>query len=164
MDIGTFQRSVERIAARTAALAADFDARDSDPELASVAAELRAVVADIHDRRTELDTIDVMGAATDPKTIIDVTVWERQTRWRLAQLLAHASIVARSINLQTTGGAVRQRVHVVREGDSLLTIAATTLGGWEQWIEIARVNSLDPGRPLVVGAQLILPEPSRVRS
>lgn len=65
----------------------------------------------------------------------------------------------------TTRKDARRRIHVVREGDTLVSIAARygLPGGWRELYKLNRdVIGPDPGR-LCVGSMLVLPDTGRVR-
>lgn len=62
---------------------------------------------------------------------------------------------------RTAGGssnqATRQKVYVVRAGDTLSSIAARVLGNYKRWTEIASLNSIRDPKSIAIGQKLRLP-------
>lgn len=163
MNIDSFQIQIGRVVDRATEISESFVASAPDNAIASAASGLRKVVADARGLVEDMGGLDATGSFTAPKDILALALWERQTRWGLHQLIATSAAASDAMVAQVNISAVQQRSYVVVQGDSFLTIASQQLGGWEQWINIAKINGLDPGAPILPGQQLILPEVARVR-
>jgi nucleoid-associated protein YgaU len=129
-----------------------LDARAVGGARASLAATLAAAKA----VRRDLDGRDVLehqvtGAAIDS---IRLWQWERGTRSALVRLTDAALAVDARAAAWLAGQ--QAAVHVVHTGDTLQSVAARHLGGWEEWPRIAALNDLPPG-PLRPGTVLALP-------
>lgn len=163
LSMQSFQASVDALATKALAASRSFDSTSSTQTLASAAEAFAAVVSDAQDRLTELNTVDVEGTLTAPRDFLQAAMWERDTRQQLAFLTRDAFNALRALRQQLAGGAARIRSHVVRSGDTLQSIAASELGDWRMWVDIADANGLDPGATLPNGTKLVLPEPRRQR-
>jgi nucleoid-associated protein YgaU len=63
----------------------------------------------------------------------------------------------------TSGGLAGRRTHLVREGDSLHSIANREFGDPGMWRAIAETNRIDDPMRLTPGARLLIPPPSEAR-
>jgi nucleoid-associated protein YgaU len=68
---------------------------------------------------------------------------------------SNAELEAKEIKRET---ADYSKVHVVRQGETLATIAAVAYGDPRTWRPIALRNRIDNPRRLTIGAQLMLPQ------
>ncbi|WP_205712147.1 LysM peptidoglycan-binding domain-containing protein [Euzebya rosea] len=57
----------------------------------------------------------------------------------------------------TDTDAGQEQTYVVRPGDTLSSIAAALLGGWEHWTEIAALNGIVDPRQIQAGQELRIP-------
>lgn len=118
---------------------------------AGLEADIRSLLREL-DRRDELDWLVVETG----EKVLALWTWRRSTRssllalWRIAHQLA---VMSREL----TGGT-RQKVVVVREGETWQSIAARELGAWGEWPRLLAANpTLSPGA-LASGTSLVIPE------
>lgn len=127
------------------------------PKVGSLRASASSIRADIQRVRVDLDSVDVAGFQRVPNAVglLELWIWERETRRALVLLgdeLRQADEAA-----ETWQQGQRQRVHVVRSGETLQAIAAKYLGDWKEWHRIAAANDLEPGQ-VPSGTVLVIPE------
>lgn len=108
--------------------------------------------------RGNVDALDILATVDDGADLIRAAIWERDTRRDLVRVEQHSGELADALASLPPGG-YRQRTYRVRSGDTLQTIARTEMGDWQAWTQIVAANRIDPGEPLTIGAELIIPEP-----
>lgn len=104
------------------------------------------------DRRDELDWLVVV----DGERTLSMWLWRRSTRSALLGLWRQVHAIATAA--RDLGGGVRQKLVVVREGDTWQSIAHRELGGWEEWPRLLAANPTRSAGALVQGATVVVPE------
>lgn len=106
--------------------------------------------------RGGLDLTDVEGLQTydDAAVTLALWTWERAVRRSLTRLESQlAGALAVAVELRS-GRALT--VYTTRPGDTLQSVAARFLGGWQEWTRIAAANGLAPS-PVAAGTPLVIP-------
>lgn len=143
--------------AQAAIRAGLVDGSANAARLNHLAAGLGAHRGDIRALRSELDVTQVAEFQLYERgeTTIALWAWERGLRHQLLRVEA-AALAAEELADDVALG-LRERVHIVRAGETLQAIAAKLLGDWREWTRIAEANSLTPGA-VAAGTVLVIPD------
>lgn len=149
----------EAFAATAATLAARAKAGDLDETtLRHIETELAGYEDSIDEIRAVMDAQQVSEALAIQRGDLNLAVWgwERENRQALVRLrpkITAAKQVARKLLEGVTA-----RVHVVRAGETLQSIAQSELGDWRDWGLLLKANpDINPGSPLSTGTHLNIP-------
>lgn len=127
-------------------------------QLEAVRATTSGLEVDIRTTLRELDRCDETDwlVVVDGERTLAIWTWRRASRsallglWRLAHQMAEAA--------RELGGGTRQRIVVVRDGETWQSIAARELGSWGEWPRLLAANpALSPGA-LPSGTTLVVPD------
>lgn len=120
-------------------------------------ATLQGLADDAWEIRRQLDAGDVTRWQLTDRAddTIHLWTWERTVRRTLVKIQGQIRRVDELAEQLAKGR--QQRMHVVRSGDTLQSIAAHYLGAWSEWPRIAEANSLTPGQPSS-GTVLVIPD------
>lgn len=151
-----FSTRIATIAALVGATVAAGDA--TGEQLESLRASAAGLVADIRSTLRELDRHDETDwlVVEDAERFLAIWQWRRESRkallelWRLAYQLAIAAL--------ELGDGLRQKVVIVREGETWQSIAARELGGWQEWPRLLAANPTLTAGALSGGTTLVVPE------
>lgn len=139
------------------ALAVKAKAATTPATLGAVASDAGRLIQQIAGIRVYLDALDVGATFAKAIDILNAGAWERDTR--LSLVLSHGT--ARRVLDTATRMADRTpstvRRHIVKAGETPMSIARMELGDWRRWADILAANALDPASNLTVGASLIIP-------
>lgn len=129
----------------------------TDQTIGVTASKLTTAAVNIRAIRASLDATDVAALQVydDAAVTLALWGWERDVRRSLSRMEASiqdALVVATA--LRTGPG---QRYYTTRANDTLQSIAARFLGGWQEWPRIAAANGLKAG-PVAENTTLIIPQ------
>lgn len=143
-------------AARTEIDSALGDGSYTPASLRHLLASVTGQRANIRTLRRSLDLIDAVDylRVQDGEHVIGLWRWQRTLRQDLISLDGAAAEVATKVAEFIDGSG--HRIHVVRSGETLQSIAAGELGDWRQWRTLAELNGLSPGVP-ATGTILVVP-------
>lgn len=145
-------------AARAEISSALGDGSYTTASLRHLLATVAGLRADIRTLRRSLDQVDAADflRGSNAQHIIGLWQWQRGLRGEFIALDAASLEVEVQVALLLSGTG--HRIHVVRSGETLQSIAADELGDWKEWRTLAEVNDLAPG---AVSSGTILVVPSR---
>lgn len=160
--------------------------RDVAPDVAVIAAGLSPILADVgaalttgsasagqlgrlntaleSSRDEARDLRDALGEVVvadyqfgdDAADRLELWDWQIGTVTGLRKLAGHAQRAQDTISVLLEGR--RPQTYEVRSGETLQSIAAKTLGSWQEWHRLVTANGLDPAASLPAGTLLIIPE------
>lgn len=129
----------------------------TDATIGATASKLTTAAATIREIRAKLDATDVeaLQVYEDAAVTLTLWAWERDVRRSLSRMeSAIQSSLAIADGLRTGTGL---RYYTTRANDTLQSIAARFLGGWQEWPRIAAANGLKAG-PVAENTTLIIPQ------
>lgn len=162
-------RSVKTASEDIAAVAADVTAamesarsvlttaRATDADVGNVASALTSAGVAIREIRADLDSTDVeaLQKYEDAAVTVQLWKWERSNRRAMTLVEGQAqAALAVATELRTGRGL---GYYTTRPGDTLQSVAAKFLGGWQEWPRLARANGVKAG-PVSAGTVLVIPQ------
>jgi len=126
-------------------------------QIRGLRASVAGLQADAREVRGALDPVDVRDYLTHERgaDVIGLWTWERESRHQLLvveQRLREVDEAAEDLEF-----GARQRVRVVRSGDTWQSLAQELLGDWREWARLVEANGLDYDS-LDSGTVLVIPE------
>lgn len=139
---------------------ADAEMRKPSPSrgvLQHLQATATGLLEDVRQLRKVLDVEDVEASdlLDSGENTLALWTWERALRYALVRASGVLTRLERALASLTDGDG--RLVHVVRAGETLQTIAARYLGGWEEWWRLVAANGLASG-VVEAGQVLVIPE------
>lgn len=161
-SVRTARDDVAAVATATAAAMATASALYStDTATEQTAGALISAIttqqAEIRRIRTDLDATDVEVLQTydDAAVTLALWTWERNVRRSLSRLES-GLLATLAVAVELRAGRALT-VYTTRPGDTLESVAAKLLGGWQEWPRIAKANGIPPG-PVDAGTPLVIPQ------
>ena len=162
MSARTLNADAETLSASIASLItlADAELRKPSPSrgvLQHLHATAVGLREDLRLIRKELDATNVEDSDLlgDGENTLALWTWERALRYAMVRASGVLTRLEKVLASLTDGDG--RQVHVVRSGETLQTIAARYLGGWEEWWRLVQANALSSS-VVTVGQKLIIPE------
>lgn len=112
---------------------------------------------DVRVLRRELDQEDVELSDLLDDGYQTLQLWTSERGLRLGLVKASANLASLEKGLKALVEGDGAQVYVVRTGDTLQTIAARYLGGWQEWWRLVAANALSSAT-VAPGQRLIIPE------
>lgn len=132
-------------------------ARATDADVGNVASALTSAGVAIREIRSDLDSTDVETLQRYEDAAVTLTLWKWERENRRQMTLMEGSTQAALVvatELRTGRGL---GYYTTRAGDTLQSVAAKFLGGWQEWPRLARANGVKAG-PVSAGTVLVIPQ------
>lgn len=132
--------------------AAVIDADDA-PELL---AKVRELLAEVGTYIEDLEDTDELTLAVIVDASNSLALWRWRTSQRTLMIDFLSQVVEMERLLLTIVSGIEERLVVVRQGETLQSIAARELGDWREWRRLLDRNpglspvSIDPGTTIVI--------------
>ncbi len=156
-DIEAAAESLRDTMVQLRALARGEGANLSRKMLQHIDASLSASDTEFSKLRARLDSQQVTEALVIERADLYLAAWSWERRVRRTIITTRQQIRAARVMAAQLANGLALRLHTVREGETLQSIAQQALGDWREWTRILDANDLDPASPLAPGTHLTIP-------